>query len=338
MSKRKSVLISYLAIFLTLFLAGLLHLSSFLITVLFSCLVVSKLCFGRRKWLAVICFLVLVSGFFYGFVYFLRQAWVALPQIVSTSIPVIVDFAGRHGFDLPFTDLDSLKDLAMESVRDSLGYLGNFAKIATKEFALLVIGVLVGIGVFLNPGLEREPKSPQSNLYSFYCALISERFAALYRSFERVMGAQLIISAINTALTAVFVYSTSLRYAHMVVAFTFICGLLPIVGNLISNALIVGIAFTRSPNFAMGAFIFLIVVHKLEYLLNSKIIGSRIRHPMWLMLLALILGERLMGIPGMILAPVILNFIKTETIQLPAGEIPDNTIQKPPEMGVPVRR
>ena len=58
--------------------------------------------------------------------------------------------------------------------------------------------------------------------------------------------------------------------------------------------------------------IFLIGVHKLEYFLNSKIIGNRIRNPVWLTLIALILGERLMGIPGMILAPVVLNFLRVE--------------------------
>ena len=56
----------------------------------------------------------------------------------------------------------------------------------------------------------------------------------------------------------------------------------------------------------------LIVLHKLEYFLNSKIIGGRIKNPMWLTLLGLILGERLMGIPGMILAPVVLHYIKVE--------------------------
>jgi len=34
---------------------------------------------------------------------------------------------------------------------------------------------------------------------------------------------------------------------------------------------------------------------------------------MWLTLIALILGEGLMGIPGVILAPVILNFLKVES-------------------------
>ena len=57
---------------------------------------------------------------------------------------------------------------------------------------------------------------------------------------------------------------------------------------------------------------FLVVRQKGGYFLNSKIIGDRIRNPMWLTLLGLVIGEKLMGIPGMILAPVILHFVKVE--------------------------
>jgi len=58
---------------------------------------------------------------------------------------------------------------------------------------------------------------------------------------------------------------------------------------------IVGIGFTVSPKMALAALIFLVAVHKLEYFLNSKIIGHRIRNPLWLTLLALVLGEKLMA-------------------------------------------
>ena len=63
---------------------------------------------------------------------------------------------------------------------------------------------------------------------------------------------------------------------------------------------------------ALVSLIFLVVIHKLEYFLNSKIIGDRIRNPMWLTLVGIVLGEKLMGIPGMILAPVVLHYIKVE--------------------------
>ena len=316
---KKPVAISYLFLCFTIIAVGCLHLTTPLIAVMFAYFLLSKLCFFRKKWIAIILFFVIFAAVFSALVFFVRHARVALPDIINTAIPRIVDYANDHDIDLPFTDVDSLKSLALDNVQDILGYLGNFAKIATKEFALIVMALVVGIGIFINPKLNQEPAQPQgkNNLYAFWCALISERFAGLYRSFERVMGAQLIIAAINTVLTAIFLYATSMRHAHTVIILTFICGLLPIVGNLISNAVILAIAFTVSPRFALTAFIFLIVIHKLEYFLNSKIIGSRIRHPMWLIQLGLILGERTMGIPGMILAPVLLNFIKTEAIQVP---------------------
>ncbi|HZI32183.1 MAG TPA: hypothetical protein VFF11_07565, partial [Candidatus Binatia bacterium] len=62
----------------------------------------------------------------------------------------------------------------------------------------------------------------------------------------------------------------------------------------------------------------------LEYFLNSKIIGDRIKNPMWLTLLGLVLGEKLMGVPGMILAPVVLHYFKVEASQNKVADAPDD--------------
>ena len=128
-----------------------------------------------------------------------------------------------------------------------------------------------------------------------------------------MIGAQIVISAINTGLTAVFLVWNGFPYASVVIAITFLCGLLPIIGNIMSNTLIMGVAFTMEPNgprMALISLVFLVVIHKLEYFLNSKIIGDRIKNPMWLTLIGIVIGEKLMGIPGMILAPVVLHYIK----------------------------
>ena len=113
-------------------------------------------------------------------------------------------------------------------------------------------------------------------------------------------------------MTALFVVIVRLPYAPLCHSADILCGLLPIVGNLISNVIIVCLAFTISFKLAVIALGFLVAIHKLEYFLNSKIIGDRIRNPIWLTLLALIIGERLMGIPGMVLAPVVLNYLRLE--------------------------
>ena len=179
---------------------------------------------------------------------------------------------------------------------------------------LLVNSLVVSLSIFLGGKfvLDQESYSP-NNLYLRLCAEITERFYSLFESFALVMGAQLMISAINTFFTAIFVFAISLPYAHLAVALTFLCGLLPIIGNVLSNTIITCIALTISLEYSGLAFVFLILLHKFEYFLNGKIIGGRIRNPMWLTLLALIVGERLLWIPGMILAPVFLHFIRVET-------------------------
>jgi predicted PurR-regulated permease PerM len=133
------------------------------------------------------------------------------------------------------------------------------------------------------------------------------------------MGAQITISLINTTLTAIFLVAVRMPHAPLLIAVTFLCGLVPIVGNLVSNTIIVFVSLTVSLKLAIGALVFLVAIHKLEYLLNSKIIGDRIRNPVWLTLIALILGERLMGVPGLILAPVVLNYLRVEmlTVEVP---------------------
>ncbi|MCW5559189.1 MAG: AI-2E family transporter, partial [Verrucomicrobiae bacterium] len=133
-----------------------------------------------------------------------------------------------------------------------------------------------------------------------------------FHSFSTVIGAQIMISAINTVLTSIFLLWNGYPYVTVVIILTFLCGLLPIIGNLVSNTLIIAVGFTISPRVALLALIFLVSIHKLEYFLNSKIIGDRIKNPMWLTLIGLVVGERLMGIPGMIFAPVVLHYIKVE--------------------------
>jgi predicted PurR-regulated permease PerM len=317
-SPASSPAISYALFLLLILLVGWLHLATVAVTLLFACLALRTLSFGGRyKWTAVATFLVLITLLFGGFGVFVKEAIDVLPKIVSTSVPKIVSYATSHGIALPFNDIESLKTLAIDTAHKTAGYLASFARVATKEFLYLVVGIVVAIGLFIRAAAVEETGGP--TLYSVHAGRVRDLCRSLYGSFERVMGAQVIISAINTVLTSIFVLACHLPYATVVIILTFLCGLLPVIGNILSNTLIVGIAFTISPHLAAWALAFLVVIHKLEYFLNSRIIGGAIRHPMWLTLLALLVGERLLGIPGLILAPVLLNFVKNEASKFPVA-------------------
>jgi len=309
--------LSYAFIALLIIASGWLHLAVPLVTVFFCFFALKKLAFGGRKWLAVFLFLIVLVSVGLGFHFFVKQAAKALPNIADTTIPVILDWAEKQQIELAFSDYASLRQLAFETVNQEKNGLAKYAGVALIQLAAVLIGVVVAISLFLNSrfDLETDKAAHSDNLYTTTAEEITRRFRSLYQSFATVMGAQILISLINTALTACFLFWSGLPYPKVLIGVTFLCGVLPIIGNIISNTLIVGVAFTVSPQMALGALVFLVVLHKFEYFLNSKIIGGRIRNPMWLTLIGLVLGEKLMGIPGMILAPVILHYIKVEAKQ-----------------------
>jgi len=306
--------ISYLMMAALLVLAAWLHLGTLVLTVLFGFFALRLFSFGRSKYLGLGIYIVAVAVVGAGLVYFSRQAYVALPQIADTSIPAVVGFAEKNGVELPFTDYESLKTVALAEAKEGIAGIGRYARAATFQFVLLVIGLVVAASLFLDGrrGADMNEGAPRDNLYTAVATELAVRFKTFYQSFGKVIGAQIIISIINTGLTALFLGINSYPFAAVLIALTFLCGLLPIIGNLASNTLIVGVGFTVSPRTAIIALAFLVVIHKLEYFLNSKIIGDRIKSPMWLTLIGLVLGEKLMGIPGMILAPVVLHYIRIE--------------------------
>lgn len=53
-----------------------------------------------------------------GLFYFASVAYRTLPKIAATAVPAMVDFAERHGIDLPFTDYSSLKSSALDEARE----------------------------------------------------------------------------------------------------------------------------------------------------------------------------------------------------------------------------
>lgn len=322
----KATRISYWFILITILLVGWLHLATPLLAALFSYFLLSKLQFaGDRKWVPVALFAVLFLGIAYGLGQFAKQTAHALPEIVEKTIPTVITWAEQEQIELPFTDYQGLKAMAMDTVKETknFAHVANFAKIATTQLVFLIIGCVVAVSIFLNAQVVLDRASmPKDNLYAVCADEIAQRFRNFYRCFVTVMGAQIIISAINTALTSIFVFTVLKDHQFVVIGVTFFCGLLPVIGNLISNTVIVAISFTISPKMALIALIFLVVIHKLEYFLNSKIIGHRIKNPVWLTLLGLILGEKLMGIPGMILAPVVLNYLKVEASKIEVGSKP----------------
>ena len=107
--------------------------------------------------------------------------------------------------------------------------------------------------------------------------LVADLFArteALANAFDKVVFAQVKISALNTIFTALYLVvilplcGIDLPMVKVLVPLTFVTGLLPIVGNLISNTAIVLISLRVSPGASVASLAFLVGIHKLEYFLT----------------------------------------------------------------------
>lgn len=315
-SLNRASFLAFSAIILAIFVFGL---GTPFITILFGYLILHYI--GKvlpKRW-AVVSFSILVLILFYLFYLFVQEAVRALPQTANKAIPTIASLAKTYGIETPFQDQEGFKSFFMDALESQLHFLARFVQVFTKEFVYVIIALVATTGIFTTGRLDlaRDHYTLRNNLYSGFTEKLEDRFGNFFKSFHTVMGAQVLISLVNTFFTGLFIYGLSLfgspmPYSFVIIMITFLCGLLPIIGNLISNTVIFCIGLTQSVQLGVIALSYLIILHKFEYFLNSKIIGGRIKNPMWLTLLSLLIGERLAGIPGMILAPVILNYCKLE--------------------------
>src|SRR5438045_7944953 len=203
--------LSYGSLALIIVLAGVLHLGTPLLVILFSYFALCQLCYlTKREWLALILFSMIVAGIAAAAVYFTRAAILALPDVADTSIPSASAWAQRRQIELPFTDFESLRAVVIDTLQQEAHYLRNVAHFAGSTTAALVfsiIGIVAAASLFFKAVLDphRATHPVKNNLYSICCDEVSTRFRDFYRSLPTVLAATITISLINTALTGLFV-------------------------------------------------------------------------------------------------------------------------------------
>jgi predicted PurR-regulated permease PerM len=260
--------------------------------------------------------------------------------VVAAGIALLVGFARRHADRVP-----QLMAKMAEILDSTRAWLGDFGSAIpevmgdAEQFKAFIVGwlkehsqglklaggsvgmamvhmimaMLLAVMVFFRH--VRHAEHPDRGPLADY---LLQKVARFGETFSKIAVAQIKISAVNTTLTALYVlvllplFHEHLPFAMTIVVITFICGLIPILGNLISNTVIVIVSFGISPGTAIASLVFLILVHKLEYLINSRIVGGQTDSEAWEILLAILIGETAFGVAGVVMAPIIYAFVKRE--------------------------
>ena len=227
----------------------------------------------------------------------------------------------KNSQDLPAAILNMLpnnmaeiKASAIKLIDEYRAALTRISKNSITSFVYILIGIIIGAML----SFHRLKMRKNRRKMPLFKAELVQRIVTFETSFERVFLAQVKISLIDTFLTGLYLYlvlplfGVDLPFKMTVLIVAFIVGLIPVAGNLISNTIIIILSLGASLYVALASLVFLVVIHKLEYFLNAKIIGSEIESSAWELLVAMVVFERIFGIGGIIVAPVYYAYLKNE--------------------------
>jgi predicted PurR-regulated permease PerM len=211
------------------------------------------------------------------------------------------------------TDAENIKGAVVDWLKGHADAL----KIAGGSFSVglvhLMLGMLLAIVVFFRHVTHHDEK-----LRGALAIYLTEKIDRLTHAFSRIAWAQIKVSALNTLIIAIYllvalpVWGKILPFTTTLIVLTFICGLVPILGNLVSNAVLVILSLGVSEGTAIASLIFVVALSKLQYVLTSRIVGGEIDSQAWEILFAIIVGEAAFGVSGVVMAPIVYAFAKRE--------------------------
>lgn len=226
----------------------------------------------------------------------LEDARDSMPQWIAAQLPL---------------DPKELQSQIVAWMRAHAQELRGFGTEFGRSMVQVLIGMVIGALVALDAARRDGRHRPLAD------ALLA-RGERLGEAFRRIVFAQVRISALNTSLTAIYLtiilplLGLNLPLKKTMIAITFVVGLMPIIGNLISNTVIVIVSLSVSVWVAAGSLAYLVVIHKLEYFVNARIVGSQIHAKAWELLIAMLVMESAFGVSGLVAAPVYYAYLKAE--------------------------
>jgi predicted PurR-regulated permease PerM len=112
---------------------------------------------------------------------------------------------------------------------------------------------------------------------------------------------QLVVAAVNTMLTLPVLIVLGIHHIPSLMILIFVSGLIPVVGNFVSGAVLCMLAYQAKGFFGIGVFVVLtFVLHKIEaYYLNPRLTSKHVHLPGFAIVVSLIAWEHLIGFAGL---------------------------------------
>ncbi len=273
--------------------------------------------------LSIVISIIFIGGFSYLFGWFVgmaknpNQAMYNIQSIIDSISSTLPDNIKEY---LP-DDINEIKYTIILYLKEHVLYLQSIIKRIFHTLIILIIGMIIGL-IFGFQENRRNLKEQNIIEYTPLTQTLKICLNRLVLVFQYVAISQVMIALFNATMTAIFlfiilpIFTIYLPFSKSLVIATFIFGLIPIIGNIIVNILMFFVAFTVSFKVALIVLLYLILIHKFEYILNAKIVGSKIHAGICELLIAMLFFETLFGVVGLIFAPIFYAFLKLSLKEL----------------------
>lgn len=320
----KETKLSYLIVFTLFFLAIEFHFISlfFVFTLTFTLinklnsLLIEKIKYHQifTKTISVliiaIIMLLLIGGIHFCFVS-IKNNYLTIIDNITFLLSDLSSYLPKEISNL--ISIESFKENAVSLVSDKKGQIISMTILSFHFLSHCIIGIILGVIFSFN-----RINACTIEKSSLLVKELNLRFNNYLDIFEKIFLSQGKISLINTFFTGIYLLGVlpilgyKIPYSGYLLFATFIFGLLPVIGNLISNTLILIFSITVGIKVVIGSLIFLVLIHKFEYYINSLILGKKINLNLFEIIIAMVMFEGLLGIKGLFLATLLYSYIKSE--------------------------
>jgi predicted PurR-regulated permease PerM len=166
----------------------------------------------------------------------------------------------------------------------------------------LLLGLILAILYLMerkevDDGLAGIPKESLAGYLTAYFGFLGEAVVLTVKL-------QVVVALVNAIVTLPVILILGLSHATALMLMVFAFGLVPVVGNFLSGAVLIVLAYLKKG--VIGVVVFVIstfLLHKVEsYYLNPRLTARHVKLPAFALIASLIIWEHLLGIVGVFIS------------------------------------
>lgn len=241
------------------------------------------------------------------FGYLLYQAsatiWTDLNGLLASSQDEILALSSSLGLDV--SDYSELHAMAVEFMKSNMEFLTFSAGLLVKVFLGVILGIIV----------HMSPIKPQNNhAWDEIMATIVHQSKTMYRGFRNIMQIQAKIAVMNTIIISIMaipinwiIFGEMLPYWYAIIPLAAILSLLPVIGNVLINLILVAATVQMAPWYVLVSVLLFGIMHKVEMAVVGAEMNKKLNVPFSAIIFSMVLGEFLFhSMSGMVLGMVLM--------------------------------